>query len=179
MMTKTQARKVGKKIKDETYGPIPEYADWERAENDAVDSYIEKIMFVDDNSPLYDFGDDYSKAKDVIGLHSLVFALKTDKGTIATDIQQVWVKPKTWRQRKFGAKRSNGQVLVSLRAILNKGGTEVLQLKKVPLTDVENIADFAMVAGYQMRSMSENLYHNLEKIVEDREKTLEATVKKC
>lgn len=31
-IAKTQVRKVGKKIKDETYTSVPQYADWEQAE---------------------------------------------------------------------------------------------------------------------------------------------------
>lgn len=174
-MTKTQARKVGKKIKEKVQGP-PEYKDWEQAEQNAVDHYLMNIKTLDGMVALvYNFGRDYKKLRNMMNFYSMVYCLKTDKGTIAVDLNQVVVQEKSWWDRHFaGHRNTEATIALHLRGILTDGGKEYELHKWTAITDVNNVVEFAEFAAYQLREFAQLVYDydfdRIQKIVEAKKK---------
>lgn len=174
-MTRTQARRVGKKIREKVQGP-PEYKDWEQAEQDAIEHYLMNIKTLDGMGALvYNFGRDYKKLRQMVDFYSMVFALNTDKGAIAVDLNQVAVQEKSWWDRHFaGDRNTEATIALHLRGILTDGGKEYELHKWTAITDVNNIVEFAEFAAYQLREFAQLVYdydfERIEKIVGAKEK---------
>lgn len=159
-MTKTQSSKVGKKIKENVVAP-PEYKDWEQAETVTVDRYLGNIKELDGMGALtYNFGKNYAKTKQMAEYYAMNFALKTDKGTLAVDLQQVVVQDKSWWDRHFaGSRNTEATVAIHMRGILCKDGEEDVLHKWTAITDINNIVEFGEFVAYQLRQFAETVYN--------------------
>lgn len=167
IIAKTQVRKVGKKIKDETYTSVPQYADWEQAEVEANDHCMMNIKTLSGMEALaYDFGHDYKQARQIIDLQSPIFLLDTDKGRVRVEVQRLAIQHKTWWQRHFSGAR-NGQVVVAycLKGTLGKEGKWYELYKWNTVNDIENVADYVETMAYELRCFAETVYnYDFEKV---------------
>lgn len=160
MMTKTQARKVGKKIKDKTCGPIPQYSDWEDAEALAVDHCMMNIKFLNGMEDLtLNFGHGYQRAVRVIDFHRPIYLIDTDRGTIRVQVEDMAIQKKSWWERHFNGNR-NAEIIVAYRL----KGTRDLDGEHFELNrwtanaNISNVAELIESIAYQERDLAETIY---------------------
>lgn len=162
MMTNTQARKVKNKLKDETFGPIPEYADWEKAEVKAIDHCLMNIKVLDGmgNIPL-NFGHNYKRALKVIDFHQPVYLIETDKGTIRVEVAHMAIQKKSWWERHFCGSRNNEiTVAYQLKGTREIKGEHYELYKWTAYTNISNVVEFVEFTAYQERDFAETIYRH-------------------
>lgn len=161
-MNKLSVKKVGKKIKDQTFGPIPEYKDWEEAETRAADRCLEDIKVMGGMERMVlDFGHDYKEAARIADYHQPFYEINTDKGLIKVDISNIAIQKKSWWQRHFsGNRNAEAIVAIHLHATRDLEGQHYELNKYASIGNIIDIADFVTMVAYQERDFAEHVYQH-------------------
>lgn len=160
-MNKLSDKKVGKKIKNQTFGPIPEYEDWDEAETKAADRCLEDIKVMGGMERMVlDFGHDYKEAIRVATYHQPFYEINTDKGLVKVDIANIAIQKKSWWQRHFSGNR-NAEVVVAihLHATRDLEGKHYELNKYTSISDITNITDLVMAMAYKERAFANHVYY--------------------
>lgn len=162
-MTKTQSKKVGKKTKDQTSAPIPEYADWRKAETEAIGRCMINVKALNGMGSLtLNFGHGYQQAVRVIDFHQPIYLIDTDEGTIRVEVERMVIQKKSWWERHFSGSRNNEiTVAYQLKGTCDLEGKHFELTKWVACHSISNVIEFIESTAHQERDFAVIIYQRI------------------